>query len=366
MFGTVLTTAVSLMHAYVFWRAATVPALQRRISRRWLIIVAVALWALFYIGRTYRHSGSWLLSGFLEIYTMHWAASLLLTSVVVLAADIVSGFGFFLPRIARQLRGLALAAGLLMSVTALVQGMRPPVVTEHEVFLQGLPQELDGTVVAVISDTHVGPMIGASWLEARVQQLQQMRPDMILLLGDIFESHGNNHAELVPVLKSLDAPLGVWAVLGNHEFYGDLKGNIRAFEQAGIRLLRDQWIELKPGLVLAGVDYTRGRRQSGRGEEAFHRALEDRPPGATILLSHAPVRASQAEAGGVELMLSGHTHGGQVWPFGYLVRQEYPLLSGRYEAGELTVIVTRGAGTWGPRMRLWRPGEILRVTLRSG
>ena len=95
-------------------------------------------------------------------------------------------------------------------------------------------------------------------------------------------------------------------------------------------------------------------------------ALANRPPGAAILLSHSPLQAGAAAAAGAGLMLSGHTHDGQIWPFGYLVRLSYPLLGGRYEVDGMPVIVCRGTGTWGPRMRLWRPSEILRITLRSG
>jgi predicted MPP superfamily phosphohydrolase len=94
-------------------------------------------------------------------------------------------------------------------------------------------------------------------------------------------------------------------------------------------------------------------------------ALANRPHGATILLSHTPWRAEEAAAAGVGLMLSGHTHNGQLWPFTYLVRTRYKLLGGRYPIGSMTAIVCRGTGGWGPRMRLWRPAEILRITLRA-
>ena len=94
-------------------------------------------------------------------------------------------------------------------------------------------------------------------------------------------------------------------------------------------------------------------------------ALLGRPPGGTILLSHTPWQAESAASAGAGLMLCGHTHGGQVWPFGYLISIMYPLLEGRYEVGGMPVIVCRGTGTWGPRMRLWRPSEILRVTLHG-
>ena len=94
-------------------------------------------------------------------------------------------------------------------------------------------------------------------------------------------------------------------------------------------------------------------------------ALAGVTPGATILLSHTPWQAEKAARAGVGLMLSGHTHGGQIWPFGYLVRRVYPLLAGQYDVDGMAVIVCRGTGTWGPPMRLWPPGEILRVTLRG-
>ena len=98
---------------------------------------------------------------------------------------------------------------------------------------------------------------------------------------------------------------------------------------------------------------------------AFQRLSQGALAGATVFLSHTPWRAEEAAGAGAGLMLSGHTHGGQIWPFGYLVKNRYPLFAGRYEVNRMTVIVCRGAGAWGPRMRLWHPGEILLVTLRS-
>ena len=103
----------------------------------------------------------------------------------------------------------------------------------------------------------------------------------------------------------------------------------------------------------------------GEVDASLAKALADRPSGATVLLSHAPLLATMFEDKGVGLMLSGHTHGGQLWPFGYLVKRRFPLFEGRYEIGEMTAIVSRGTGTWGPRMRLWHPAEILRVTLHG-
>jgi predicted MPP superfamily phosphohydrolase len=168
--------------------------------------------------------------------------------------------------------------------------------------------------------------------------------------------------EVITVLHRLSAPLGVWAVLGNHEFHGRSEKD-RSSLYDGIKLLNNIWAEIKPGLILAGVEDLTTHYRSGRGGDPVSEALTGRPPGATVFLSHTPWEAGKAASAGVGLMLSAHTHGGQIWPFGYLVQRIYPLLGGRYEIDGMTVIVCRGTGTWGPRMRLWHPGEILCVTL---
>ncbi len=363
MFGTILISACTLMHIYVFWRAASVPVLNSRIPLRLFLAMAVLLWLLLVLGRVFGHGGDGALAGMLEMLGMTWMAVLFLTTVTLLCMDVVTGFGLLLPRFAPRLRGWALAAGLLLSMAALVQGLRPPTVTDYQVSLPGLPQEMEGKVIVALSDLHLGSQLGEAWLSALVDQVKGLHPDMVFLLGDIFEGHGRRHDELVPLLRRLSAPLGSWAVLGNHEFYGGKDSSIKTFQQAGFHLLRDDWVELRPGFILAGVDDLTARRRYGPDEDSLARALTGRPPGATVLLSHTPWETEQAAAAGVNLMLSGHTHGGQIWPFGYLVSLRYPLLAGRYEVGSLSVIVSRGAGTWGPRMRLWKNGEILRITL---
>jgi hypothetical protein len=165
-------------------------------------------------------------------------------------------------------------------------------------------------------------------------------------------------------MKEFRAPLGVLAVTGNHEYYGGADESVALMEEAGFRVLRGAWTEVRPGLVVVGVDDLTARRRA-RGEgDPVARAMEGRPPGAVVLLSHTPPTRARAAASGAGLVLSGHTHGGQVWPFGWIVRVLYPLLEGRHLAGGTVVLVCRGTGTWGPRMRLWRRGEILRVVLR--
>ena len=363
MFGIVLTIAVTLMHVYVFWRAGSVPYLKSRVPRKFIFGSGLVLWTVFYLSRELGHGGTGNLARMLELFGMNWMAVLFLTSVTLLTVDLVTIFGFLLPVQAPSLLGLALAAGGLVSMIALVQGIRPPVVQNYEVYLSELPNEMDGIVIIAMSDLHLGSLLGERWMKARVAQVHILQPDIVFLLGDVFEGHGLSHDELLPVLRNLSAPLGVWAVLGNHEFHGRHNTNTTLFKETGIQVLRNSWTEVMPGLILAGVDNLTVRQRSGQGEDIISKALTDRPPGATVFLSHKPWQADRAAKAGVGLMLSGHTHGGQIWPFDYLVKRDYPLFEGRYEVGGMTVIVCRGTGTWGPRMRLWRPGEILRVML---
>jgi uncharacterized protein len=356
---------ITLVYIYVFWRIGSVPFVARHISMKLLVGVGVVLWAGFFIALFFGHGKTGILVTMLELLAMNWLGILFLAFVSFLAIDIITGLGLLFPRITPSLRGWALIVSGALSVVALIQGARPPLVQNYVVRLSGLHDKLDGTVIVAMSDLHLGSLLGKQWLEARIKQVQALRPDFVVLLGDIFEGHGEPQQDLLPVLRGLSAPLGVWAVLGNHEFFGSQGREMFLSNDEGIHLLRNRWVEVRPGLVLAGVDDLTTGHMAGQGGDPLAQALAGRPPGVTIFLSHTPWQAEKAAGAGVGLMLCGHTHGGQIWPFGYLVRLFYPLLEGRYEVDGMTALVCRGTGTWGPRMRLWGPGEILRVTLRK-
>ncbi len=363
MFGLVLTLIVTAMHLYVFWRSGSVPWIKAHTSLKSRSVIFLALWGIFFVGRMYGHGGAGLLAASFEFLGMNWMATLFLITVSLIFVDIVTVFGLLMKKAAPRLRYIAIIVGLALSVIALIQGMRPPVVQKYDVHLSGLPEEMDGKVIVGISDLHLGSLIGAGRFKDVAERIKSLRPDMIMLLGDIFEGHETPDEELLSLFRGLSAPLGVWAVPGNHEGYGGGDSFLRHMDDNGIEVLINSWAEPSPGFYLAGVDYHRNHYSSDTERSPSEESLSGKPTGGvTVLMSHAP-DIDRAADSGVGLMLSGHTHGGQIWPFDYLVKRRYPLIEGKHGVSGMTVIVCRGTGTWGPRMRLWSPGEILHITL---
>ncbi|MDD4965136.1 MAG: metallophosphoesterase [Gallionella sp.] len=363
MFGVILICVVTLMQFYVFRRAASVPFILRYLSRKQLFGISAFLWTMLVISRVIDALQPGLLATITEFIGMAWLGTLFLMLATLLLVEIATGFGFWFKPYQLKLRGAALLVGSVLSALALVQGTRAPIIQPYEVYLPDLPRELDGTVMVALTDMHLGSLLRESWLAERVAQVQAEKPDVVVLVGDIFEGHHMPEQPLLAGLSHLSAPMGVWAVLGNHESYGPHPEHTAMFKSAGAHLLRNTWVELRPGLVLAGIDNVATQAEADTFVTA---ALKGHPAVSTILLSHEPILASLPARQGVNLMLSGHTHGGQIWPFSYLVHQRFSLFIGQYTLADLSVIISRGTGTWGPRMRLWRPAEILRITLRRG
>ncbi len=364
LFLTIALSVWAAMHLYVFWRLSTVPWVAAHIPRQALFLAAVALWTSYPLARTLGAKGLQAIAAPLEFLAANWIGLLFLLFAALLVVDAITLGGWLLPRVSPVLRGWAAAAAVLLSLVGLLQGLRGPVLRDYEVPLAGLPPERDGLVLVALSDLHLGTLIGERWLKRLVGRVEELHPDLLLVVGDLVDGNVGHVESLLPNLKRLRAPLGVWAVTGNHEFYAGLERSVALFEQAGFSVLRDRWSQVVPGLVLAGVDDLTARGQFGQNGRPVEKALAGRPAGATILLSHSPLEVSKASADRVGLMLSGHTHNGQIWPFNYLVALRYPLMGGRYQLDGLTVVVSRGAGTWGPRMRLWLPSEIVRIKLR--
>jgi uncharacterized protein len=352
----------TLMHVYVLARLWNLPADPGAWWHRGLLVAAIALWLSFPLGQFLARSLGRAAAP-IELLGAAWVGTLFVMLVALLAADLVSVFGWLLP--SRPARQIAVVAAAVLCVVGFVQGLRSPVVQEHTVPIRGLRAELDGLRVVQLSDVHLGPFLRSRWLEQRLVQVDALRPDLIVITGDLLDQDAALSEALVPWLQRLHARYGVWGVTGNHEFYAGLDRSLEVFRAANIEVLRDRATQVAPGLVLAGVDDLTARRQFGISDHPVDRTLEGRPAGATVFLCHSPWQVERAAELGADLMLSGHTHDGQIWPFTYLVRLMYPYVAGRYAVNGMTLIVSRGTGFWGPPMRLFKRAEITAITLTS-
>ncbi len=365
VFLSIVLSIWTAMHLYVFWRLGSVPWVAAHLSRRGLFLVALVLWSTYILARLLDSWNLQFVAWGLEYLGALWIGTLFLLLCALLLCDLATLGGWLFPTVVPSVRGWAVIGAGLLALWGIVTALRAPVVRDYEVRLAQLPPERDGTVLVQISDLHLGTLIGRRWMVRLVERLETMRPDLVVIVGDLVDGNIGRVESLRPVLERVRAPLGVWAVTGNHEYYAGVNRCARLFEAAGYHLLRDNSAEVAPGLVLTGIDDLTARAQYRVEDNAVARALAHRPAGAAILLSHTPWEAEQAAAAGAGLMLCGHTHNGQIWPFYYIVGLRYPFMGGRYQVGQMPLIVCRGTGTWGPRMRLWYPSEIVRVTLRT-
>lgn len=364
LFFLVVLSIWAAMHGYVFWRLSAAPWVAQRVPWWALAAAGILLWASYPAARVLgRRLHLHLPALVVEWIAANWMGLLFLLFSLFIILDIVTLGGWLLRRHVPMLRQWTALAALALSLIALVQGLRPPVVREMSVRIPNLPARHDGLVLVMVSDLHLGMMINENWMARVARRIAALEPDLIAVVGDLIDSDADRLQNLLPALRRLEAPLGVWAVTGNHEYYAGYEGSIELMREAGFRVLIDESAEAAPGLVIAGVDDLTARGQFGQDGDPVRKALENRPEGAVIFLSHSPLEYERASALGADLMLSGHTHNGQIWPFNYLVKSRYPLICGRYEVEAMTLIVGRGTGTWGPRMRLWRPSEIVRIEL---
>jgi uncharacterized protein len=260
--------------------------------------------------------------------------------------------------------GVALVAGGA-GVVAVRSGLGELVTREVEVELGRLPRALSGTTIVQLTDLHVGPTIRRDFVERVVEHSNLLEPDLIAITGDLVDGSVDELREHVAPLGRLRAKHGVFFVTGNHEYYSGVSQWCAELTRLGIRVLRNERVEIRDRdavFDLAGVDDYSSARFGKKPD--LERALGNRDQSRElVLLAHQPRHILEAERYGVGLQLSGHTHGGQLWPWNYLVRLQQPVVSGLARIGRALVYVSNGTGYWGPPMRLGAPAEITRVVL---
>jgi predicted MPP superfamily phosphohydrolase len=231
-------------------------------------------------------------------------------------------------------------------------------VKELTVKLRGLPRELAGFKLVQISDVHVGPLLRKDWVARVVDEIRALAPDAVAITGDLVDGSVDELRDHVAPLKGIEAKHGVFFTTGNHEYYSGVEDWYAHLPTLGVRPLRNERVEVAPGLDIAGIEDPTGRPD-------LERALQGRDESrALVLLAHQPRQFKEAARRGVPLTLSGHTHGGQIWPFSWIVALAQPYLAGLHLLGDSQLYVSRGTGFWGPPMRVFAPAEITLLTLQ--
>ena len=265
---------------------------------------------------------------------------------------------------------MALAASSATVAAGVRTALGDPEVTTVEVPIRGLGAELDGYTIAQVTDLHVGMTIDRDYVARIVALTNRLGCDAIALTGDLVDGPVANLRDDVAPLAELRARDGVYFITGNHEFYTGVAPWRVHLASLGLIPLRNEHVVIRRGaaaLVLAGVDDHTAGRFAGEDGPRYEQALAGRDPALpVVLLAHQPRQVVHAARLGVALQLSGHTHGGQVWPWHFIVAlQQGGRVAGRYREGDTQLYVCRGAGYWGPPVRVAAPPEIARVVLRA-
>ena len=347
--ATIVLAGVSIPVVLIFFRGPTAPALARPL-----------VWAAYI-----------------------WLGTMFLLFVGCLASDVVRSVAWLLRRLTdgaapddarRRFLARGIAGGVALTGGALAAwsvraAVGPVAVRRVEIPLQRLSRQHDGLVIAQLTDLHIGPTIGRAQLQGIVDSTNALEADIVAITGDLVDGSVDELRDAVAPLSQLRARHGVFFVTGNHEYFSGAPQWVEEVSRLGIRVLRNERVEINHNgelLDLAGVDDASAARFGhGHGED-LSRALAGRVPGRTaLLLAHQPRTARRSAAYGVDLQLSGHTHGGQIWPFGALVALQQVFLAGLHRQGDTRVYVSRGTGYWGPPMRLGAPAEISQLVLRA-
>ena len=317
-------------------------------SRRWGDRVSAA--TLFLVGFFSSLFVFTLLRDVALLFLVLWPAKLPLDRIQTLSASFVASLA------------------ILATLVGLLNARRRARVVSVDIPLANLPASLHGFTIAQISDVHVGPTIKRKYVDAIVDAVNALKADVIAVTGDLVDGTVKDLASHTAPFARLSARHGAFFVTGNHEYYSGEPAWTAEFQRLGMRVLMNEHVVLThegSQVVLAGVADFSAHHFNPDQRSDPHRAMRDAPAeaGARILLAHQPRSAPAAASAGFDLQLSGHTHGGQFWPWNLFVRLQQPFTAGLHRLNDLWVYISRGTGYWGPPKRLGAPSEITHLRL---
>lgn len=374
-FLVIATAIVGLAHAYVGWRL--LPSLDLSKPGQLLAIAYLTLSTLLVpaglMARTIRHQQLADTLAWVGLLSTGYFSSLLVLTLLreptlLLATTLWPDSGPASTWPLTSAIGVPLLAGLL-SFIGFINARRLPRIVEIDIPLADLPPALHGLRIVQLSDIHIGPTIKRAMLLRIVDRANRLTPDLIAITGDLVDGSVTQLAEHTAPLAGLSARHGTFFVTGNHEYYAGAQSWINELRRLGLQVLLNEHVVLQHGeaqLLLAGVtDYSAGQFIAAHRSDPVA-ALAGAPSTAMpkILLAHQPRSAPAAAAAGFDLQLSGHTHGGQFFPWNFFVPLQQPYTAGLHRWQQLWVYTSRGTGYWGPPKRLFAPSEItlLRLT----
>jgi predicted MPP superfamily phosphohydrolase len=274
------------------------------------------------------------------------------------------------PRITRRLlisRATAITAGVVAVGTTgygMTQALGGPRLKRKQIMLAKLPRSMDGYRIALVSDIHLGPLAGRAHTTRIVEAINGMDADIVAVVGDLVDGTVEQLGAAAQPLANLRHKHGAYFVTGNHEYFSGFEPWLAEVADLGMKPLRNERIELPGGLDLAGVNDVTGESYDDGPD--FAKALGDRDLAKpVILLAHQPIQVERASGYKVDLQLSGHTHGGQLMPFNFVVGLQQPVVSGYDVINGTQIYVTNGAGFWGPPVRVGAPPDVTLIELRS-
>ena len=366
-----------LIHAYVAWRLIPAlggfPAWQLGVT---LLVIASAVCLQLGLNqwRSRRRPGQseWAMGP--AFIAMGFLSSLfvltLLRDALLVSAWIGSYFGLALsmPALAAWSALAVSAAATLMTIWGLINARRTARVVAVDVPITDLPASLHGFTIAQISDIHVGPTIKGGYLKSIVDVVNRLQVDMVAVTGDLVDGSVAELSPHIAPLERLTSRHGTYFVTGNHEYYSGVDAWVAELRRLGVNVLLNEHVVLNHNdgaVVIAGVTDHSGHHfdESHRSNPEAAIAAAPDHVSVRILLAHQPRSATAAARAGFQLQLSGHTHGGQFWPWNLFVRLQQPFTAGLHRLQRLWVYTSRGTGYWGPPKRFGAPSEITRLRL---
>lgn len=371
MFFTIAFTIYAIGNLYVFMKGYNVLS-HARMNRTFYTVVFISLATTFIAGRILESIHSSVFADILNIIGGFWLGFLLYSFLFLFISDIAG----LLLRISAgshliiDYKKWSFIVTVVLSVILITGGFInaiTPRIKKYDIEIDKKAGKTDDFRIAAVSDIHLGSIIRKRSMRVLSDMLNEVRPDVIFLLGDIVDGDLGPvlQGDLLAYFNEPETKYGLYGITGNHEFIGRAERTISYIESKGIRILKDELVFLPDSIQVAGRLDRDSRRHTGKDRLPLETILKDADRSKPIIvLDHQPVALEESKDSGVDLHLSGHTHNGQMWPLNLLTRRLFELSYGHLQKGKTHVIVSSGFGLWGPRIRVGSRSEVVLVDVR--